>query len=220
MRRIKTKNAKGAPRRAQYRDVVGHGAAAVWLVGLSGSGKSTLARDAEGELLAECWRIVVIDGDDCREGISSDLGFTPAHCTENIRRAAELVSLLVNSGAVVLASFISPLRLHRELARQIIAKRAPGVPFLEVFLAASVSTCESRDPKGLYRLARQGVISALAGVSGPFEPCQSPDLIIDTAVTPRDLAKATLIRRIRSMAGVLACPKAQLSCGPPDQYEG
>jgi adenylyl-sulfate kinase len=143
----------------------GHLSGAVWLTGLSGSGKSTLAKAANRQLFDLGYNTYVLDGDNLRGGLNSDLGFSPTCRTENIRRAAEVAALLVDSGVIVLAAFISPLASDRDLASKIVEGH-----FFEVYLSASLVACEMRDPKGLYRRARAGEIPNFTGVSAPYEP--------------------------------------------------
>jgi adenylyl-sulfate kinase len=119
--------------------------------------------------------VCALDGDNLRFGLNADLGFTPADRAENIRRAGEVAALLARSGLVVIAAFISPYREDRARARQ-----AGGEAFHEVYVRASLEACERRDPKGLYRRARQGEISDFTGVSAPYETPEDPELVVDT----------------------------------------
>ncbi len=153
----------------------GHRGAVVWLTGLSASGKSTLAMQMEQRLFANGRQVYVLDGDNVRQGLSSDLGFSSQDRTENIRRIGEVAALFADAGVVVITAFISPYRADR--AR---AKSAAGDRFCEVYVKAPLELCEQRDPKGLYRKARSGVILDFTGVSAPYEPPESPDLVIDT----------------------------------------
>jgi bifunctional enzyme CysN/CysC len=146
------------------------------MTGLSGAGKSTIAYATEGRLLADGRMATVLDGDDLRRGLSRDLGMDPAARSENARRAAEVAVLLSAAGVVALVALISPFAEDRERARQLHA--ASGLPFIEVYVATSLSECERRDPKGLYRHARAGRLKDLTGVDGPYEPPRAPDLVI------------------------------------------
>jgi adenylyl-sulfate kinase len=148
-----------------------------WLTGLSGSGKSTLAHGAEQELRRIGRPCIVLDGDGFRHGISSDLGFSAADRVENIRRAAAVARLLNDAGMIVIASFISPFREARQMARSIVGDDR----FIEIYLSASVSDCEKRDHKGLYARARAGEIADFTGISSPYEPPANAHLTIDTA---------------------------------------
>ena len=155
--------------------LLGQRGAIVWFTGLSGSGKSTLARAVEQRLAAEQRLVYVLDGDNVRHGLCADLGFSAADRTENIRRCGHVAALLADTGALVLTAFISPFRADRDQARA-----ATSTDFVEVFVDASLSTCEQRDPKGLYQKARAGEIPEFTGISSPYEPPQSPELHLDT----------------------------------------
>ena len=148
----------------------------VWLTGLSGSGKSTIAVAAEQALVSQAHLAYVLDGDNIRHGLNKNLGFSPADRTENIRRIGEVAKLFSDAGLVVFTSFISPYRGDRELVRSI----HPAGRFVEVYVAASIETCEGRDVKGLYRKARAGEIPEFTGISAPYEPPEKPELVLDT----------------------------------------
>lgn len=154
----------------------GHEGGILWLTGLSGAGKSTLAIEAEQQLFAKGYQVYVLDGDNVRFGLSSDLGFAPEDRAENIRRVGEVAKLFASAGVLVLTAFISPYRTDRDRARSI----APEL-FHEVYVAADVETCEGRDPKGLYKKARAGEIKDFTGVSAPYEEPVTPELTVDTA---------------------------------------
>lgn len=153
-----------------------HKSGLIWFTGLSGSGKSTIAHYVERELFKSSIRTYVLDGDNIRHGINSDLAFTREDRRENLRRIAEISKLFVDAGIVVLAAFISPYREDREYIR----KRFEGDNFLEIYVKCSVQECERRDPKGQYRRARQGLIKDYTGISAPYEEPEEPDLILDT----------------------------------------
>ena len=153
----------------------GHSSGILWLTGLSGSGKSTLAIALEETLFNRGIQTYVLDGDNVRHGLCSDLGFSPEDRTENIRRIGETAQILADAGLVVITAFISPYRRDRDKIRA----RA-GDLFHEIHVSASVSTCEGRDPKGLYKKARAGEIPEFTGISAPYEPPLSPELTIDT----------------------------------------
>jgi adenylyl-sulfate kinase len=157
----------------------GHKGGVIWLTGLSGAGKSTLAMCANRILFDLGYQTYVLDGDNLRNGLNADLGFSQQSRSENIRRASEVASLLADAGAIVFAAFISPLAQDRALARTIIKH-----DFHEVYVCASLAACEGRDPKGLYRLARAGKIDNFTGVSAPYEPPVAPSLSIDTTSEP------------------------------------
>jgi adenylylsulfate kinase len=150
----------------------------IWLTGLSGAGKSTLAFLLERHLIAQGRICYVLDGDNVRHGLNRDLSFTGHDRSENIRRIAEVAHLMNDAGLIVITAFISPLRSDRELAKQIIGAEA----FREIFVSTTIEVCESRDPKGLYQKARQGLVKDFTGVSAPYETPTNPDLILDSAV--------------------------------------
>jgi len=151
--------------------------ATVWLTGLSGSGKSTLAFELERRLIELGHACFVLDGDNVRHGLNRDLGFAPQDRKENIRRVAELARLFNDAGLIVITAFIAPYTEDREDARAIIGTER----FLETYLTADLSTCEGRDPKGLYAKARSGQLAEFTGVSAPYEPPTHPALALDTA---------------------------------------
>ncbi len=161
--------------------LAGHKACALWMTGLSGSGKSTIAHRLERDLLLGGHRVFVLDGDTLRHGLNHDLGFSEADRRENLRRAAEVVKVMVEAGLIVIASFISPFRAERQMVREIL-----GASFREVYVEASLAACEERDPKGLYKRARAGQIPQFTGISSPYEPPESPDVRLDTTVSTVD----------------------------------
>ncbi len=149
----------------------------LWLTGLSGSGKTTIAQGLERKLLENNYFAQVLDGDNIRHGINSNLGFSLEDRQENIRRIAEVAKLYVNSGIVTICTFISPTREIRAFAKNIIGE----ADFLEVFVNAPLEVCETRDVKGLYKKARAGEIKEFTGIDSPYEAPLSPDLEINTA---------------------------------------
>ncbi|NEU96205.1 adenylyl-sulfate kinase [Bradyrhizobium uaiense] len=153
----------------------GHKGAVIWLTGLSGAGKSTLAVRTERALFEAGWQTYVLDGDNLRHGLNSDLGFSADDRSENIRRIGEVASLFASAGLIVLTAFISPYQRDRSRARS-----ASADSFHEIYVKASLEACESRDAKGLYRRARAGEIKEFTGVSAPYEAPQAPELVIDT----------------------------------------
>ena len=148
----------------------------VWLTGLSGSGKSTIAVATEAALVGRGRLAYVLDGDNVRHGLNSNLGFSPADRTENIRRIGEVAKLFTDAGVLVFTSFISPYRADRDRVRALFT---PG-DFVEVYVAASLETCEGRDVKGLYQKARKGEIPEFTGISAPYEAPSKPELVLDT----------------------------------------
>ena len=154
----------------------GHSSFVVWFTGLSGSGKSTLANMVEKELFKQGVRTFSLDGDNVRNGLNNNLEFSPEDRKENLRRIAEVAKLFVESGVVVIASFISPLKKDREVIQQIIGKEN----VVEVFVNTSLEECERRDVKGLYKKARAGEIKNFTGIDAPYETPEIPDLEIKT----------------------------------------
>ena len=153
----------------------GHKGGVVWLTGLSASGKTTLAKKVERDLFNKGYNIYMLDGDNLRDGLNYNLGFSKEDRHENIRRASEVASLISNIGYVVVAAFITPMDVDREVARNSCSNS-----FYEVFISASIEECESRDPKGLYKKARSGEIKQFTGIDSKYEKPNNPDLIIDT----------------------------------------
>lgn len=155
---------------------LGQKAATVWLTGLSGAGKSTLACALEQRLFHAGHTSFVLDGDNLRHHLNSDLGFAPGDRRENIRRAAEVARLMNDAGLIVICAFISPLRSDRDLARGIIG----AGDFIETHVSTPCAVCEDRDPKGLYQKARAGLITEFTGISAPYEIPLKPELTLDT----------------------------------------
>jgi adenylylsulfate kinase len=175
--------------RPEREGLLGQRGATIWLTGLSGSGKSTIAVAVEAELVKRGKLAYVLDGDNVRHGLNKNLGFSPADRTENIRRIAEVAKLFTDCGVLAFTSFISPYRADRAAARALFA---PG-DFIEVYVAADVSTCEGRDPKGLYKQARAGKIPDFTGISAPYEEPEAPELVLDTSKqTPRESVDALI----------------------------
>jgi bifunctional enzyme CysN/CysC len=154
----------------------GQRAAVLWLTGLPAAGKSTLAQALAARLEAAGHRVVVLDGDALRLGLCSDLGFTESDRDENVRRTAEVARLFYQSGTLVICSLISPRRRHRALARSLF----PAAHFFEIYVRASLETCEKRDPKGLYGRARSGQVAQFTGISAGYEEPLEPELLLDT----------------------------------------
>jgi adenylylsulfate kinase len=158
--------------REQKEKLNGHKSFVVWLTGFSGSGKSTIANALEVTLFEKGIRSFCLDGDNTRLGINKDLGFSSADRTENIRRVAEMAKLFLESGTIVITSFISPLISDREMAKSIIG----DVDFVEVFINCPLAICEERDVKGLYAKARRGEIKYFTGIDSPFEAPLKADI--------------------------------------------
>jgi bifunctional enzyme CysN/CysC len=147
----------------------------LWFTGLSGAGKSTIANSLERKLHALGKRTFVLDGDNVRHGLNRDLGFTEADRVENIRRVAEVAKLFVDAGLITMVAFISPFRAEREMARELVAPDE----FIEIFVDTPLEVCEQRDPKGLYRKARRGELRNFTGLDSPYEPPETPELILN-----------------------------------------
>jgi len=152
-----------------------HKGAVVWFTGLSGSGKSTLAHTVEEHIFKLGCQAYVFDGDNVRHGLCSDLGFSEADRSENIRRIAEMCKLFVDAGLIALTAFISPLHTDRQRVRDLL-----GEDFIEVYCRCPIEVCEQRDVKGLYKKARAGEIKDFTGISAPYEAPERPDLVIET----------------------------------------
>lgn len=155
--------------------ISGNQSAVLWFTGLSGSGKSTIANALEARLNAEGRLSYLLDGDNVRLGLNSDLGFSEDDRKENNRRVAHVAQLLWDANVLTLVSFISPFRKERDSARKLI-----GADFIEIYVAAPIDECEKRDPKGLYVKARKGEIAQFTGISSPYEPPEHPELTLHT----------------------------------------
>ena len=154
----------------------GHKGKVIWFTGLSGSGKSTIANALEKELYTQGKRTYILDGDNIRQGLNKDLGFTDADRVENIRRVAEVAKLMMDAGMIVMTAFISPFRAERQMARDLIGEEN----FIEIFADTPLEVCEQRDPKGLYKRARSGLIPNMTGINSPYEKPMKPNLVINT----------------------------------------
>ena len=148
----------------------------LWMTGLSGAGKSTLANALEQELNKKGKHTYILDGDNLRHGLNSDLGFSEADRNENVRRAAEAAKLMVDAGLIVIVGLISPFKKERDWARSLFKDDQ----FKEIYISTSLQECEQRDTKGLYKKARQGEVIDFTGIDSPYEPPENPDTIIDT----------------------------------------
>ncbi len=168
----------------------------VWFTGLSGSGKSTVALGVERELAKRGVLCRILDGDNIRAGINSNLGFSEEDRRENIRRIAEIGKLFVQTGIVTLACFVSPTEEIRQLARTIIGDE----DFNEVFVSTPLEECERRDVKGLYARARRGEVKDFTGISAPFEAPKNPAISIDTSVLPLEESVNRVVDMIMAIA--------------------
>jgi bifunctional enzyme CysN/CysC len=157
----------------------------IWFTGLSGSGKSTLANALEVELHKQGKRTYILDGDNIRQGLNKDLGFTDSDRVENIRRIAEVAKLMMDAGLIVMTAFISPFQRERDMARQLIGEEH----FIEVFVDTPIEVCEKRDPKGLYQKAREGNLPNFSGISSPYEAPKNPQIITNETQSKLELIK-------------------------------
>ena len=148
----------------------------LWMTGLSGAGKSTLANALEQELNHQGKHTYILDGDNLRHGLNSDLGFSESDRNENVRRAAEAAKLMVDAGLIVIVGLISPFKKERDWARSLFKDNQ----FKEIYISTSIQECEHRDTKGLYEKARQGEVKDFTGIDSPYEVPDNPDIIIDT----------------------------------------
>ena len=153
-----------------------HKSCIIWLTGLSGSGKTTIAQDFEKFLFSQGYQVMVLDGDNVRHGLNSDLGFSQEDRDENIRRIGETAKLLTEAGIIAITAFISPYSKTRDRVREIV----PDGDFIEVHIDCSLDECERRDTKGLYKKARAGLIKNFTGIDDPFEAPENPEITIDT----------------------------------------
>lgn len=149
----------------------------LWFTGLSASGKSTTANAVEKKLFELGHHTYLLDGDNVRHGLNKDLGFSDADRVENIRRIGEMSKLFADAGLIVLSAFISPFRSDRKMVRELVSEEE----FVEIHMATPLSVCEERDPKGLYKKARQGNIKNLTGIDSAYEPPESPEITLNTA---------------------------------------
>ncbi len=148
----------------------------IWFTGLSGSGKSTVANEVAYKLHTMGHLTYVLDGDNIRHGLNKDLGFSPEDRNENIRRISEVANLFADAGVIAITAFISPYKKYRNFCRELAGKGR----FLEIYTKASLETCEKRDPKGLYKKAREGIIKDFTGINAPYEEPENPEILIDT----------------------------------------
>jgi adenylylsulfate kinase len=178
-------------RRNQLND---HKSVVIWFTGLSGSGKSTLAHSVEEVLYKLNCRTFVLDGDNVRHGLSSDLTFSDNDRKENIRRIGEAAKLMMEAGVITMTAFISPFKEDRNTARQLL----PHGDFIEIYCKASLEVCESRDVKGLYKRARAGKIKNYTGIDSPYEMPDNPELVIDTEGESLEGSAAKVIEFLKS----------------------
>ena len=206
---------RGQVGRQQREALLRQRGATIWLTGLSGSGKSTLAVTTEAALLRRGHLAYVLDGDNVRHGLNRNLGFSPEDRTENIRRIGEVAKLFTDTGVIVFTSFISPYRADRDAARALLG----GGDFIEIYLAASVETCEGRDPKGLYQKARDGEIPEFTGISAPYEAPANPELVLDTGSLGVEESVARIIEYLEEKGYLSADSRSGASAGPEPMIE-
>jgi len=175
-----------------------HRAVILWFTGLSGAGKSTLAHAVEEELHSCGCKTFVLDGDNVRHGLCSDLGFSETDRQENIRRIGEMSKLFNESGVITLTAFISPFREDRERVRSLV----PHGDFLEIYCEAAIEVCEARDVKGLYARARAGEIPDFTGISSPYEEPEKPELVVPTGAESLE-ACVTMVMECMEQRGVI-----------------
>ena len=183
------------PDKAARSALKGQRACVLWLTGRPGAGKSTIANLVEKKLHAMGHHTYILDGDNVRLGLTRDLGFTAADREENIRRIAEVSKLMVDAGLIVLCAFISPFRAGRRMARDLLKQGE----FIEIFVDASLSVAEQRDPKGLYKKARRGEIKNFTGIDSPYEEPEAPEIRVDTATMSAEDAADYVIAVLRRM---------------------
>ncbi|WP_324732131.1 sulfate adenylyltransferase subunit CysN [Pseudomonas paeninsulae] len=172
-----------------------HKGKVIWFTGLSGSGKSTIANALEVELHNRGYRTYILDGDNVRQGLNKDLGFTDADRVENIRRIAEVAKLMMDAGIIVMTAFISPFRRERQMARELIGEDN----FLEIYVSTSLEVCEQRDVKGLYKKARAGQLPNLSGVGSSYESPVAADFEINTAYGEPNTAVTKILNKIENI---------------------
>lgn len=170
-----------------------HKSAIIWFTGLSGAGKSTLAHAVEDHLHKRGIRTFVLDGDNIRQGLCKDLGFSDQDREENIRRIGEVSKLLMDAGIITLTAFISPFKKDRQIARELVNED----DFIEIYCKADLTICEERDPKGLYKKARAGEIPEFTGISSPYEEPDNPEIILDTGKLSIEDCVAQIVNHLR-----------------------
>jgi adenylylsulfate kinase len=187
--------------RAERESLLKQRGATLWFTGLSGSGKSTIAFTLEHALVQLGHLAYVLDGDNIRHGLNKNLGFSAADREENIRRIGEVAKLFADAGLIVMTSFISPYRKDRDAVRALHA--AAKLPFVEIHVATPIATCESRDPKGLYKKARAGELKNFTGIDDPYEPPAAAEITLDATATSPQEATIQVLMYLREQ-GLLA----------------
>ncbi len=179
--------------RADRERVNGHRSAVIWYTGLSASGKSTLAHGVQNALFERGFRSYVLDGDNIRHGLNKDLGFSPEDREENIRRIGEVAKLFTDAGVIAMTAFISPYRGDRDKARALCPES-----FIEVYVKCDLAVCEERDPKGLYKKARAGLVPEFTGISAPYEEPENAELVVNTSHESLDESVARVLSYLES----------------------
>src|SRR5213592_1565613 len=172
----------------------GHRGAVIWLTGLSGAGKSTIAHSLERDMFHRGMNTYVLDGDNIRHGLNSNLGFSPDDRVENIRRVSEVAKLMADAGVIAITAFISPYRMDRRRAREIALEG--NAEFIEVLVDAPLEVCEARDPKNLYKKARAGQIREFTGIDAPYEAPEDPEIVVRTDEQTVDESVATIMEQL------------------------
>jgi adenylylsulfate kinase len=191
---------EGHVTREERGQLLGQKGATLWFTGLSGSGKSTIAFTLEHALVQRGRLAYVLDGDNIRHGLNKNLGFSAADREENIRRIGEVAKLFADSGVITMTSFISPYRGDRDKVRALHVEG--NLPFIEVYVATPISTCEQRDPKGLYKKARAGQLKNFTGIDDPYEEPLHPEVTLDATATSPQEATVLLIEYLQKQ-GIL-----------------
>ena len=179
--------------RKDREEMNGHKSTIIWFTGLSGAGKSTLAHALEDTLHKNKIRTFVLDGDNIRQGLCKDLGFSDDDRTENIRRIGEVSKLMMEAGVIVMTAFISPFIKDRNIVRELVAEDE----FIEVYCDAPLDVCESRDTKGLYKKARAGEIAEFTGISSPYEAPEDPEIIIKSGQDSVESCVVTILNYLK-----------------------
>jgi len=167
----------------------------LWFTGLSGSGKSTIANEVAYRLYSMGKLTYVLDGDNIRHGLNKNLGFSPEDRNENIRRISEVANLFADAGVIAITAFISPYRKYRNFCRELVGDGR----FIEIYAKASLKTCEKRDPKGLYKKAREGIIKDFTGVNAPYEEPENPELLVDTDKETVEESTEKVLKKLKEL---------------------
>ena len=168
----------------------------LWFTGLSGSGKSTIANKVAHKLQSIGKLTYILDGDNIRHGLNKDLGFSPEDRNENIRRISEVANLFADAGVIIITAFISPYIKYRDFCRELVGNGR----FIEIYAKASLETCEKRDPKGMYKKARAGIIKDFTGIDAPYEEPKNPELIVDTDKETVDESAERVLKKLQEIS--------------------